>query len=593
MQNINQRIDELRNLMKEKNIDGIFIPSDDYHLSEYVGDYFKEREFISGFTGSAGSVFLSQDEAYLYTDGRYFLQAEEQLKNTYLKLMKLGDRSVITPFDLLKSKLHIENYHLCFDFKVVPYQFGKALEEEIKNNNLTSKLVNEDLVGEIWSSRPKMKSSELFVLEEKYAGQSSNEKLRIVRDKMALDSLTVYILSSLESVMYLYNLRAHDIDFTPVGLSYSLIYQDRAVIYLQDAAVNEKVREYLSSLGVEIKSYFEFYEDIKNLRFETVGADKQKVNYQTLESLDSSNKVCFVKEYVADMKGVKNKVEIRNIKKAHLKDAVAMVKFIYYLKTSQDKKSEISVADKLESFRREQKNFVDLSFATIAGWAEHGAIVHYEATEETNAEITNNNFLLVDSGGHYLEGTTDITRTIVIGKVSYEMKKNFTLVLKSHIDLAKAKFPEGVTGNQIDMIAREPLFAHHLNFNHGTGHGVGYLLSVHEGPQNISLSRANNVPLKEGMITSDEPGLYLTNKYGIRHENLELTVKDITNEFGSFLRFEPLTLVPFDLDAILPSYLDEDEKRYLNNYHALVYKKVSKYLNEDERKFLKKATRKI
>ena len=393
--------------------------------------------------------------------------------------------------------------------------------------------------------------------------------------------------------MYLYNLRAHDIDFTPVGLSYSLIYQDRAVIYLQDAAVNEKVREYLSSLGVEIKSYFEFYEDIKNLRFETIGADKQKVNYQTLESLDSSNKVCFVKEYVADMKGVKNKVEIRNIKKAHLKDAVAMVKFIYYLKTSQDKKSEISVADKLESFRREQKNFVDLSFATIAGWAEHGAIVHYEATEETNVEITNNNFLLVDSGGHYLEGTTDITRTIVIGKVSYEMKKNFTLVLKSHIDLAKAKFPEGVTGNQIDMIAREPLFAHHLNFNHGTGHGVGYLLSVHEGPQNISLSRANNVPLKEGMITSDEPGLYLTNKYGIRHENLELTVKDITNEFGSFLRFEPLTLVPFDLDAILPSYLDEDEKRYLNNYHALIYKKVSKYLNEDERKFLKKATRKI
>ena len=595
MADINSRIDKLRNIMKEKQIDGVLVMTDDYHLSEYVGSYFKEREYISGFTGSQGKALITLDKCKLFTDGRYFLQAEEELKNTYFTLQKEGNKNYKSLLEQIKDYLLRDNFALAVDFKTLPYSFAKSLEEFIESNNLSSSLINEDLVSLIWEDRPSLVSKPIFLLPLKYSGESYKDKLTKLLSKMEKDKVDTYLLTSLESICYLFNIRGDDIEFTPVCYAYSVISKDRQTIYLLNKdSLDNKVKKYFLDNDIEVKDYFAFYDDVASLISKTIALDKNNSNYQTVKVIDNQvNKVNFINDYVIEMKAIKNEIEIKNFKKAHLYDAVAVIKLLIYLKTNKEYKDELSIAKKLEDFRKEQPTFIESSFATICGFGPHGAIVHYEATEETNVEVTDNNLLLIDSGGHYLYGTTDITRTVVLGKISNVMKKHFTLVLKSHIALASTVFKEGLSGSIIDYASREILYKNHLDYNHGTGHGVGYLLSVHEGPQNISCSRFNSHPIYQGMITSDEPGLYLKDNYGIRHENLLLCVNDHENEFGKFLKFVPLTLVPFDLDGIDKKLLTQEEKDFLNNYHSTIYSKVSKYLSIDEAKILKTMTRKI
>lgn len=589
MNEISMRINQLRIQMKDMRIDGVYIPTDDFHLSEVVGEYFKEREFITGFTGSAGVCLVTQERAILWTDGRYFLQADEQLKNTGVELFKLGVEGFLSPFEYIKT-IVTDGFVLASDTRVLSASFGMELNKFLQSKNATLK--NVDLIDKIWSNRPLLSHNPVYELDFKYAGETRKDKILKLQNHLRDSNADLSVISSLDDIMWLLNLRGNDVKHSPVALSYVIVYQDKVDLYIQDDVVSDSIKHKLLADNVTLKPYFDVYNDLKMITGKVIMVSLKNINYAIYDAI-FHNTLINEDNYTSKLKAIKNDIEIKNIKKAHLKDAVAMCKFIYWLKHSIDEKTEISAAEKLHEFRKMQKNFVDDSFETICGWAEHGAIVHYSATKETNVKIEKDNFLLVDSGGHYLEGTTDITRTIALGNVSSQMKKDFTLVLKSHICLSKAVFLKGTSGSNLDVLAREPLWENYLNYNHGTGHGVGYLLNVHEGPQNISCSRFNNVSLQEGMLTSNEPGLYLTNKYGIRHENLVLCQKDKKNEYGTFLKFEPVTLVPFDINAIDVKYLSAEERKYLNKYHALVYKKVSPYLDEKEKNWLLKVTKAI
>lgn len=583
-----QKLEKLRELMKKEGLTLYYVPTDDYHTSEYVGDYFKERAYLSGFTGSAGVLLVTLSTAHLWVDGRYFLQAEAQLEGSTIEMMKMGEKGVPTPLEF------INNYNgkkiLGFDGRCVTASFGLELEK-IEGIEIKEKL---DLVNEIWENRPKLSSERGYELEVKYAGEDRNLKIEKIRNNLIKKEADFTVISSLDDIMWALNLRGNDVTCNPVILSYLLVDLDKVVLYLNSTVLDESLKKKLAKSRVILREYNEIYKDVLDYKFKTVIIDSQKTNYTMYKNIIKNNKIINERNITTDLKARKNKVEIANFKKAHLKDGIAVCKFMYWLKTNVGKTTmtELSVSDKLLGFRKEQSNFLDISFNTICGFAQHGAIVHYGVTRETDIEVTKNNLLLVDSGAHYLEGTTDITRTYALGKVSAEMKKNFTLVLKGYLHLSELKFKKGATGKTLDLAAREALWAEGLDFNHGTGHGVGYVLNVHEGPQGIKYDR-DQAAFDEGMITSDEPGLYLTGKYGIRHESLVLCKKFKENEFGTFLEFEPLTLVPFDLDGIDVKLLTLEEKERLNKYHETVYKKISPYLTKEEDKFLKKYTRAI
>jgi len=585
---VKEKLESLRNLMRENNLSMYYIPTDDYHMSEYVGDYFKERVFMSGFTGSAGVLLVTLDSAYLWTDGRYFLQAEAQLKGSTIKLMKMGEPGVPSAYEFILSYEGKKN--LGFDGRTISSSFGKKLEE-IPGITLNPNL---DLVNKIWSDRPELSHEDGYELDIKYAGVSRFDKLRSLQKNLEEKNADLTILSSLDDVMWTLNLRGNDVICNPVILSYLVIYRDKSVLYLNESVLNSQTKLDLEKDHVVIRAYNNVYTDVANLSGETVIIDSNKTNYKMLKSINKTNVIIDEMNKSTMLKACKNKVEQENFKEAHLKDAVAMCKFMYWLKTNVGKEemTELSVTEKLYQFRKAQKNFLDVSFGTIAGFGPHGAIVHYSATKETDAKVEPNNFLLVDSGGHYLEGTTDITRTFALGKVTDEMKHHFTLVLKCYLALSDIKFRRGVNGQTLDLASREPLWKEGYDFNHGTGHGVGYLLNVHEGPQNIKYNRLS-APFAEGMITSDEPGLYLAGKYGIRHESLTLCSLYKQTEFGDFLQLEPITLVPFDLDGINKDDLTVEEKEKLNNYHKKVYDSVAKYLTKEEAQFLKKYTKAI
>ena len=606
---IRDRLDALRKLMKERGMDAYMIPTADFHESEYVGEHFKCREYMTGFTGSAGTALITMDEACLWVDGRYYVQAAAQLKDSTVTMMKMGQEGVPSLGAYLEDKMP-EGGCLGFDGRVVNAAEGLALEEMLRERGARISY-GEDLAGMIWQERPELSAEPAWVLDERYAGKSALDKIADVREAMEKVHASVHVLTSLDDIAWLLNIRGNDILYNPVVLSYALVTMDQLYLFVNSSVLEGKaypyledekgisVREYLERTGVTVMPYDGVYDMVEGIKNEKVLLEKCRVNYAVYRLIDGSNKVIDRMNPTASMKAVKNDVEIENEKRAHIKDGVAMTKFIYWLKknTGRIPMDEISVSDYLGKLRMDQEGCIGLSFATISAYGAHGAMCHYSATPESSIPLEPRGLYLIDSGGQYYEGTTDITRTIAMGPVTDEEKEHFTLVLMSMLRLGDVKFLHGCRGLSLDYAAREPLWRRGLNYEHGTGHGVSYLSSVHERPNGIRFKmvpeRQDNAVMEAGMITSDEPGVYIEGSHGIRTENLVLCVEDEKNEYGQFLRFEYLTYVPIDLEVIDREIMSERDVELLNRYHEQVYEKISPYLDEDERVWLAEATRAV
>lgn len=583
--------------MKEKKIDAYLVPTDDFHGSEYVGDYFKCRKYITGFTGSAGTAIITQDMAGLWTDGRYFIQAADQLRDTTIELFKSGEPGVPTVHQFLNDKLQ-EGMCLGFDGRTVSAREAEELQELLQEKHITFS-VNDDLIGEIWEDRPVLSCEPVMELDIRWTGKSRADKIAEIREQMKAKEADTFILTSLDDIAWLLNIRGNDIHCCPVVLSYLVMMENELRLYANAAAFSEEIRSNLEADGVKIYPYDDVYSYVQ-----TISSDKEvllsraNVNSRLVSNIPSEVTILDEPNLTLLPKAVKNKTEMENERIAHIKDGIAVTKFIYWLKKNVTRTTitELSAAEKLYQFRSEQEHFLGDSFDPIIAYGTHAAIVHYSATEATDIPLEARGMVLADTGGHYLEGTTDITRTIVLGPVTAKEKKFFTAVLRGNLNLAAAKFKYGCTGLNLDYLARGPLWELGEDYNHGTGHGVGYLLNVHEGPNSF---RWKNLPgnpapvLEEGMITSDEPGYYLENEFGIRHENLVLCKKAEKTSFGQFMCFEPLTMVPFDLEGINPEEMTERERKLLNDYHQKVYTTISPYLDEEEKEWLKQATREI
>ena len=590
---ITERLEKLRELMRERGIDFYIIPSDDYHQSEYVGEYFKCREWISGFTGSAGVVVVSLKEAGLWTDGRYFIQAEKQLEGSGIKLFKMGEEGVPTFIQYISNNIQ-EKEVLGFDGKVVSTKIALDFKDILKEKNIELK-TEYDLIGELWNDRPQLTNSEAFILDEKFTGESIESKLNRIREVLEKENCDINIISSLDDIAWIFNLRGNDVKNNPVNLAYAIITVDRAVLYIQEKKLNSEVEKYLYKNNIEIRDYFEIYEDIEKIsNSNIIMLDLNKVNYSIYRNLNKGIKVINKPNPSTIMKACKNKIELENLRNAHLKDGVAVTKFMYWLKTNVGKENitELSATEKLENFRKEQDLYIEPSFDTIAAYEANAAMMHYKADEKTNKKLEAKNMFLVDSGGQYFDGTTDITRTFVLGECSDEIKKHFTLVLKGMINLSKVKFLYGVTGTNLDILARQALWNIGIDYKCGTGHGVGFLLNVHEGPHGIRV-QYNPQVLEEGMTVTNEPGVYIEGSHGIRLENELIVIKDEKTNFGQFMRFETMTYAPLDLDGVKKELLSKEEIEFLNNYHKNVYEKVSPYLTQEEKQWLKEYTKEI
>ena len=595
---VTDRLAKLRQEMTKRNIAVYIVPTADFHGSEYVGEHFKARKYITGFTGSAGTAVITMTEAGLWTDGRYFVQAAQQLEGSTIELRKMGMEGVPTIEEYLKDTLK-EGETIGFDGRVVSGTWGNTLLEIAREKN-GSLYVDEDLVDIIWEDRPPMSKADVMLFDIKYTGRDASDKLADVRNVMKEKGADVHLMSSLYDIAWLLNVRGGDISYVPVVLSYLSITQEDCTWFVQEEVITDEIRKYLDKYNISTKPYDSFYDYVKTIgKDKKVLMDKSVVNYRICNNIPEGVEVIDATDPTVFMKAIKNETELENTRKAHVKDAVAMIKFMYWLKTNVGKMriTEISAADYLEELRSQQEGFLDLSFDTICGYAQHGAIVHYAATPETDVEIKPESFLLVDSGGHYLEGTTDITRTFAFGEVTDEMKSDFTRVFRSHTNLANARFRYGCTGLNLDILARAPFWDIDMDYNHGTGHGVGYVLNVHEGPNGFrwrqSPDRSEGSVLEDGMITTDEPGIYIEGKYGIRTENELICRKGNKNDFGQFMYFENLTYVPIDLDAIDPNQMTSVEVKHLNDYHAMVFEKMSPYFEGEELEFLRKYTRAI
>lgn len=595
---IPERLTALREEMKRRSIDIYVVPTADFHESEYVGEHFKARKFITGFTGSAGTAVITLKEAGLWTDGRYFVQAEKQLEGSTVTLYRMAEEGVPAVEEFVKDKLP-QGGCIGFDGRTVNGAWGEkfaAIAEE-KGGSLS---VGEDLINLIWTDRPELSRAPLFILEEKYSGKSTAEKIKDVRAKMAEKGADVHILTSLCDIAWLLNIRGGDIQSVPVVLSYLVLTKDQCIWFLQEEVVDDAIRAYLNENHIETRPYDAIYTYVPTIpESAVVLMNKSGVNYRICNELNKNIQVINKPNPTELMKAVKNPVEVDNTRLAHVKDGVAVTKFMYWLKTNIGKipMTEISASDYLEARRREQENFIGLSFTTISAYGANAAMMHYSATPESNTGLKPEGFLLVDSGGHYYEGTTDITRTFVLGPISDEMKQHFTAVCRSNMKLANAKFLYGACGLNLDILARGPLWDMGIDYKCGTGHGVGYILNVHEGPNGfrwkIVPERHDSGVLEEGMITTDEPGVYLEGKYGIRTENELVCRKAEKNEYGQFMEFENITYAPIDLDGIDPEQMSPREKQMLNDYHKKVYEVLSPYMTEEENEWLKKYTRAI
>lgn len=594
---IQERLNSLRTLMRERGMDAYLVPTADFHESEYVGDYFKCRSFMTRFTGSAGTLVVTLEDAALWVDGRYFVQAGNQLKGSSVRLMKMGEEGVPEISDFIIDAVK-EGGCLGFDGRVVDSFTGLELEKRLDEKGASVKY-QEDLIDQVWTDRPALSARPVWILKEEFAGKSASEKLSDLRGEMKKAGASVHVLTSLDDIAWLLNIRGDDVRCNPVVLSYLAVTGTEAFLFINPQVLDQETEAYLKGLGITLKPYDEIYEYIKTLQNEKVLLETARVNYAIIRGLDSSNEIINQMNPTVLAKAVKNPVEIENMKKAHIKDGVVMARFACWLKKNIGKipMDEISLEKKLDSMRFETEGNLGLSFDTISAYGANAAMCHYSATEETNTPVEPRGFYLVDSGGQYYEGTTDITRTFAMGPLTKEEKEHYTLVLISMLRLGDVKFPYGARGLTLDYAARQVFWDRGLNFNHGTGHGVGYLLNVHERPVGIRWKmvpeRMDSCVLEPGMISSDEPGIYIEGSHGIRTENLMLCVKREKNEYGQFLGFEYLTCAPIDLDGVEKSLMTDHDVELLNRYHAHVYETLSPYLEGEEKEWLKEATRAI
>ncbi len=592
-----QRITALQTLLREAGIDYYIVPTADYHNSEYVSDYFKMREFLSGFTGSAGTLVVSGKEAGLWTDGRYFVQAESELEGSGIVLYRMHEENVPTIKEYLEKNVE-EGQTIGFDGRVVDAFFGKELEEAFGGKNVTL-AYDRDIAVQLWQDRPAMPVSRIWVVPEESCGMGVTEKLGKVREKMAEEGAAHLLLSKLDDIMWLCNIRANDVECNPVALSYAFISREKAVLFIQSAALTEETRGYLAENGVTCEEYDHAAAYLKSCEIDgKVWCSCADISYMLYKLVQDRTELVDKKNPTELMKAVKNPVELEHIRECYIRDSAALTKFLFWMKENAGKTAmdELSVAAKLDGMRAEIPGFLDLSFPTISAYKSNAAMAHYSATEEHFSRIDAEGFYLVDSGGQYEGGTTDVTRTIALGAITDEMKLHFTKVACAMLRLADARFLYGCTGRNLDIIARAPLWECGLDYKHGTGHGIGYILNVHEGPHSLRWQYKQEIPetkLEEGMIVSDEPGMYVQDSHGIRTENIVEIVKEEKNEYGQFMGFRHLTYVPIDLDAIDTQHMEPSDIRKLNAYHERVYEKLAPYFEGAELELLKKATRAV
>lgn len=586
--NVKERIEELRNQMRERGIDAYIVPSSDPHQSEYVAQHYTARAFITGFTGSAGTAIITLKDANLWTDGRYFIQAENELKDTGVTLFRMGDSGVLTVEAYLKEALD-DGAKVSFDGKVTSEEYFRVLKKSVECKGFTFE-VNEDLIDKIWKGRPEKPCSQVVLHDVKYAGESRQSKLLKVTKEMKTMGADYYVISALDDIAWLLNIRARDVKCNPLTIAYLVVSNGNCNLFIDDRKVDLEVRAELKKANVEIMPYESIGKFLEGIKSSTILLDAAKtstyiynsINIKIVESMDITTR----------FKAIKNDIEIQNIRNAMLRDGVAMVKFISWLKKTIKTRNitEIEASDKIEGLRRKGENFYDLSFGSISAYRGNASMPHYNATKENQATIKQESLYLIDSGAQYLDGTTDITRTLAVGPLTCEEKTDFTLVLRGMIDLSMQRFLYGTTGSNLDIIARIPLWNAGMDYKHGTGHGVGFFLNVHEGPHRIAMV-PNTIVLEKGMVVSNEPGVYKAGKHGIRIENLVVVQKNENTEYGGqFMEFETLTLCPIDLEAIDVSLLTSEEKSWLNNYHGTVFEKLSPYLEGEELEYLKQST---
>ena len=587
MEKIINRISLLRAAMKQKGISACIIPGTDPHASEYIAEYWKERQWISGFDGSAGTAVVTLTSAGLWTDSRYFLHAAEQLEGTGIELMKQGLPETLEILPWLANQLK-PGEKVGVNSQMFSLNGYATMKTELKMNELD--LVSIDLPALVWTDRPAIPLNPFFVYDIQFSGKSTVDKLELVRAEMKKAYADVFVISALDDIAWLFNIRGNDVDYNPVVIAYALVENDKATLCIAPEKLTPETSDYLQSQGVTVAPYLAIYDLLKEIvPSKAVLVDGGKLNQALFESIPKGCAIRNTMSPAFKLKGVKNEVEMAGVRNAMARDGVALTRFFIWLEEGlkSGNLSELSVSDKLRKFRSEQEHFVGESFGTIAGYTAHGAIVHYSATPESDAKLKAENIFLLDSGGQYLDGTTDISRTVALGTPSAQQKTDNTLVLKGHISLAKAIFPVGTRGSQLDILARKAMWDLGLNYGHGTGHGVGHFLCVHEGPQSIRMDE-NPTVLQPGMMISNEPGMYRTNEYGIRIENLVHVIPAMKTEYGQFLKFETITLFPIDQHLINFDLLTNSEIDWLNEYHQRVYATIAPKLNEYEREWLSK-----
>lgn len=593
MNEINQRLESLREVMRREHLSAFIFPSTDAHQSEYVADYWQGRAWISGFNGSAGTAVVTMKSAALWTDSRYFLAAEEQLKGTEFQLMKLKIEGTPTISEWLAQELQGENAEVGLDGMVNSYHETVGLIADLRKSGGITVRTNFDPLELIWTDRPAIPANPVEIQPMEFAGESVTSKISRIRTALRQRHADGMLVSALDDIAWTLNLRGTDVHCVPVFVSYLLISSQQVSLYVDPAKINDEVKAYLAENGISLYPYNKVAEGLKQYSEYNILLDGDETSYFLWKTV-KCQEIIAGNSPVPAMKAQKNDREIAGFRQAMLRDGVAMVKFLRWLKPAVEAggQTETSIDRKLTALRAEQPLFRDISFDTIAGYQAHGAIVHYEATPETDVALKPEGLILIDSGAQYQDGTTDITRTIALGSVTEEMKHVYTLVLKGHIQLELAKFPDGASGTQLDALARECMWRKGYNYLHGTGHGVGSYLSVHEGPHQIRMEW-KPTPLRAGMTVTDEPGLYLSGKFGVRIENT-LLIKDYqTTEFGKFLQMESLTLCPIDLSPVDFSMLQTEEIEWLNDYHRDVFDKLSPYLEGDDLEWLREATRPV
>lgn len=594
---IRERMDALKKRMKERNIDYYYITTSDYHNSEYVDDYFKVREFISGFTGSNGSLLIGKAFSGLWTDGRYFLQAKKELEGTGITLFRMGEEGVPTIPQYLEENLR-EGETLAFDGRCVSLKMGKKLEKLVEQKK--GRLDYQAAVAEkLWENRPPRKAEKIFILEEEICGKSTEEKLEAVREEMRKKNCSNLVLNKLDDIMWLFNIRGNDVECNPVALSYSIITLTDSLLFVQKKALTPEVEGKLISQGIKLKDYDEFEIQLEQMDWKgTVLLDGENSNYAIYRQAASRTQVAIEPNPTEKLKAIKNEVELEQIRRVYLRDSLAVCRFMRWLKENVGKipMTELSAAAYMDGLRRKTEGFLDLSFPTICGVGENAAMMHYQATGEDYREVKAEGMLLIDSGGQYIGGTTDVTRTYALGKVTEEMKNHYTAVVMGMLRLLNGRFLYGCTGRNVDILARGPLWDMGIDYKCGTGHGIGYMLNVHEGPQNIRwkfTEEMKEAVLEEGMLLSNEPGVYKAGSHGIRIENIMVVKKGRKNEDGQFMEFEGLTYAPIDLELINPAVMEKKDIQNLNRYHEEVYEKIAPLMEEEEKNWLKKVTAKI